>query len=79
LEISNRNGKKGRGFGCVFKNENLVRKILEWVVVSVLVGVLSVGWGKRVDSAANLALLCSYLVEGRVVSLNDVMSDLSKA
>lgn len=73
------NGKKGRGFGCVFKNENLVRKILEWAVGSVLVGVLSVGWGKRADSAANSALLCNAKGEGRKVSLNDMMSDLSKA
>ena len=54
-------------------------KILEWVVGSVLVGALSVGWGKRADSAANSALLCSFQGEGRKVSLNDVMSDLSKA
>jgi hypothetical protein len=29
-------------------------------MMRVLVGVLSVGWGKRADSAANSALLCSY-------------------
>ena len=29
-------------------------------MMSVLVGVLSVGWGKMVDSAANSALLCSF-------------------
>ena len=44
---------------------------------AVLVGVLSVGWGKRADSAVNLALLCNAKGEGRKVSLNDVMSDLS--
>ena len=38
-----------------------MRKILEWAVGSVLVGVLSVGWGKRADSAANSALLCSFI------------------
>ena len=39
-----------------------MRKNLEWAVGSVLVGVLSVGWVKRADSAANSALLCSYNV-----------------
>ena len=29
---------------------------------AVLVGILSVVWGKRADSAANSALLCSYNV-----------------
>ena len=37
---------------------------------------LSVGWGKRADSAANLALLRNAKGEGRKVSLNDVMSEL---
>jgi hypothetical protein len=30
-----------------------------WFNAAVLVGVLSVGWGKRADSAADCALLCS--------------------
>ena len=55
-----------------------MRKILEWVVGSVLVGILSVGWGKRADSAADFALLCNAKGEGRKVSLNDVVSDLSQ-
>ena len=38
---------------------------------------LSVGRGRRVDSAANSAWLCNAKGEGRKVSLNDVMSDLS--
>ena len=37
---------------------------------------LVLGGGRRVNFSSNLALLCSYLVEGRKVSLNDVMSDL---
>ena len=44
-----------------------MRKILEWAVGSVLVGVLSVGWGKRAESAANSALLCSILCGGQKV------------
>jgi hypothetical protein len=32
-----------------------------WFNAAVLVGVLSVGWGKRADSAANSALLCSFI------------------
>ena len=44
---------------------------------AVLLGVLSVGCGKRADYEANLALLCNAKGEGRKVSLNDVMSDLN--
>lgn len=31
-----------------------------WFNAAVLVGVLSVGWGKRADFAANSVLLCSF-------------------